>query len=43
MAEHVQFMTAVEKGLSDAEAGRMVEDTELDSKLEEAFHRGAKR
>jgi len=35
--EHERFMSAVREGLADAEAGRVVDDEELDSYFDEKF------
>lgn len=35
--EHDRFMSAVREGLADAEAGRLMDDEELDSYLDERF------
>jgi prevent-host-death family protein len=35
--EHERFMSAVREGLADAEAGRLVDDEELDSYFDERF------
>jgi len=43
LAERALFMKAVGRGLEDVEAGRLVEDEELDGALEKAFKGGAKK
>jgi prevent-host-death family protein len=35
--EHERFVSAVREGLADAEAGRLVDDEELDSYFDEKF------
>lgn len=36
-AERERFLSAIREGLADAEAGRVVDDEELDSFLDEKF------
>ena len=43
MAEHTRFMQAARRGLDDVEAGRVVDDKELDEALEKAFKRGGNK
>ncbi len=43
MADHARFMQSVQRGLDDVQAGRVVDDKEIDSALEEAFKSGAKK
>ena len=37
LSEHVRFLDAVDEGLSDSAAGRMIEDAELTRELDETF------
>ena len=43
MADHTRFMQAVQRGLNDVDAGRVVDDKELDAALEKAFKTGVKK
>lgn len=43
MAEHTRFVQAAQRGLSDVEAGRVVDDEELDKALDVAFKRGGRK
>ena len=43
MADHARFMQSVQRGLDDVQAGRVVDDNEIDAALEEAFKSGAKK
>ena len=43
MAEHSRFMQAAQRGFDDVQAGRVVDDKELDDALAQAFKRGAKK
>ena len=43
MAEHSRFMAAAKQGLDDVNAGRVLDDEELDDALEQAFKRGGKK
>jgi prevent-host-death family protein len=43
MADHARFMLAVQRGLDDVQAGRVVDDKEVDAALEEAFKSGARK
>ena len=43
LAWHARFTEAVEEGLRDSEAGRLVEDEDLDRDLDAAFGRNKKR
>lgn len=43
LAQHARFMQSVQSGLEDSEAGRVVDEQELDAELEAAFKRGAGR
>jgi prevent-host-death family protein len=39
MREHERFLSAVREGLADAEAGRMIDDDELERELDQEFGR----